>query len=170
MEAKSELKYIFSNVNEWLKFAEAKHAGLVILNSGLIIGLLSSYTNINHLLIKPVTLTGATAVGLSILFSIASQFPVTQNIIFHKKDIVNPNIYFYGHLCNFDVNSLSSILNQRDSSFSATPSDKDMMNQIIINSKITQTKFTLFKFASYLTAFGCGLIGLTIVIRQTWGF
>jgi hypothetical protein len=25
MEAKFELKYIFANINEWLKFAEAKH-------------------------------------------------------------------------------------------------------------------------------------------------
>ncbi len=166
MEAKSELKYIFANINDWLKFAEAKHAGLIILNSGMIIGLLSCYTNINHLLIKPVTLTGTTAVGLSILLSLFSQFPVTQNIIFQKKDVTNPNLYFFGHLSNFDVTSFSDLLKQRIDNFSPSKFDNDIMNQIIINSKITQTKFTLFKYASYLTAFGCSLIGLTIVIKQ----
>lgn len=29
MESKPQLKYIFANINDWLKFAEAKHDGLI---------------------------------------------------------------------------------------------------------------------------------------------
>src|SRR4028119_877820 len=35
-----DLKYIFTNVNDWLKFAEAKNAGLLALNVAATIGLL----------------------------------------------------------------------------------------------------------------------------------
>ncbi len=41
MEANSKLKYIFSNIIDWLKFAEAKHGGSIALNSGFVIALLS---------------------------------------------------------------------------------------------------------------------------------
>ncbi|UPT69332.1 MAG: hypothetical protein M0D53_08840 [Flavobacterium sp. JAD_PAG50586_2] len=94
MEAKSELKYMFANVNEWLKFAEAKHAGLIILNTALVIGILSSYGTIKHCLLKPSIVVGIICFGLSVFISIISQFPVTQNAIFRKSTIANPNLYF----------------------------------------------------------------------------
>src|SRR5689334_7270323 len=42
-----DLKYTFNNINEWLKFAEAKNAGLLALNAVAVIGILqanSSFT------------------------------------------------------------------------------------------------------------------------------
>ncbi len=41
MFMKEELNYIFGNVNEWLKFAEAKNAALIAFDSGLIAGAIS---------------------------------------------------------------------------------------------------------------------------------
>jgi hypothetical protein len=37
-----DFKYAFTNVNDWLKFAEAKNAGLIALNTAAIIGILQS--------------------------------------------------------------------------------------------------------------------------------
>jgi hypothetical protein len=37
-----DLKFAFTNVNEWLKFAEAKIAGLLALNIASIIGILQA--------------------------------------------------------------------------------------------------------------------------------
>ena len=102
MESKSELKYIFANINEWLKFAEAKHGGIIVLNAAIIVGILSSYTNIAHCLFKPVVLISMICFGVSMFLSLLSQFPVTQNIFYNIKVINNPNLYFFGHLCHFD--------------------------------------------------------------------
>jgi hypothetical protein len=170
MEAKSELKYIFSNINEWLKFAEAKHGGLVVLNAGLIVGILSSYSNINNFTNKTTLLIGMVCFGISVFVSIISQFPVTQNLFYSKKDIKNPNLYFFGHLSNLDNDTFISEYQKNDNDFKPTKFDNDLINQILVNARITQSKFSLFKFATYMTAFGSGLIGLTTILKVIWHF
>lgn len=164
-EAKQELKYIFSNINEWLKFAEAKHGGLVVLNAGLVVGILSSYTSIQAFIFKPTVLIGVICFGISVFLSIISQFPITQNIFYNKKEIQNPNLYFFGHLSHFDNQTFIDELKKVDSNFSLTKLDTDLINQILVNARIAQAKFGYFKFASYLTAFGFGLIGVSSIFK-----
>lgn len=170
MEAKAELKYIFANINDWLKFAEAKHAGLIILNSGLVFGILSSYVNIQSFIYKPTILIGVISFGISVFLSILSQFPVTQNVFYNKKEVKNPNLYFFGHLAHFDNQSFIGELQKIDKDFSASKLDNDLMNQILINARITQAKYSFFKYASYLTAFGSGVIGFSSIIKVIWHF
>jgi methyl-accepting chemotaxis protein len=170
MEAKPELKYIFSNVNEWLKFAEAKHGGLIVLNAGLVVGILSSYTNIQNFIFMPTILIGIICFGISAFLSIISQFPVTQNIFYNNKVIQNPNLYFFGHLSHFDNQTFIDEFKKVDTSFNPSKFDTDLINQILVNARITQSKFGFFKLASYLTAFGSGLIGLSSIIKIIWHF
>lgn len=170
MEVKSELKYIFANINEWLKFAEAKHGGLIVLNAGLVVGILSSYSNIQNFTNKSTLLIGMICFGFSVFISIISQFPVTQNLFYNKKDIQNPNFYFFGHLSHLDNNSFISEYQKIDKEFKPSKFDNDLINQILVNARITQSKFSLFKYASYTTAFGSGLIGLTTIIKVIWHF
>lgn len=170
MESRSELKYIFANINEWLKFAEAKHGGLIILNSGLVVGILSSYTNIQNFIFKPTILIGIICFGISVFLSIISQFPVTQNIFYNKKTISNPNLYFFGHLSHFDNQTFIVEYKKIDTSFTPSKFDTDLINQILVNARIAQAKFGFFKFASYFTAFGSGLIGLSSIIKIIWHF
>lgn len=170
MESNNEIKYIFGNVNEWLKFAEAKHAGLIVFNAGLVVGILSSYQNIHTCLFKPVVLIGMICFGLSIFLSIISLFPVTQNIFFNRKEITNPNIYFFGHLANMSKDDFVNELQNVDANYQDNRLDADLINQILINSRITTSKYLIFKYASYLTAFGFGLIGFSTVIKVIWHF
>lgn len=170
MEAKTELKYIFTNVNEWLKFAEAKHGGLIVFNAGIVVGILSSYSAIQSFIFKPTVLIGVICFGVSVFISILSQFPVTQNIFFNKKELQNPNLYFFGHLCHLDKNSFVTEYTAIDDKFSPTKFDTNLINQILVNARITQSKFTLFKFASYITAFGFGIIGFSSAIKVIWHF
>lgn len=170
MEIKSELKYIFGNVNEWLKFAEAKHAGLIVLNAGLVVGIISGYLNIQSSIFKPCLLIGIICFGLSTFLSITSLFPVTQNIFFNRKEVTNPNLYFFGHLANLSINDFLKELKKVDTSYLEDKLDKDLINQILINSRITQSKYTIFKFASYITAFGFGIIGFSTAIKIIWHF
>ena len=170
MEAKSELKYIFANINDWLKFAEAKHGGLIVLNAGLVVGILSSYSNIQNFIYKPTILIGIICFGISVFLSIISQFPVTQNIFYNKKVIPNPNLYFFGHLSHFDNQTFIEELKKVDDNFAPSKLDNDLINQILVNARITQAKYGFFKFSSYLTGFGSGLIGLSSIIKIVWHF
>lgn len=170
MEAKQELKYIFTNINEWLKFAEAKHAGLIVLNAGLVVGILSSYSNIQPFIYKTTILIGIICFGISVFSSIISQFPITQNIFYNKKEIQNANLYFFGHLSHFHNEQFINEFKKIDSAFTPTKLDDDLINQILINSRITQSKFSFFKFSSYITAFGFGLIGFSSIIKIIWHF
>lgn len=170
MESKTELKYIFGNINEWLKFAEAKHGGLVVFNLALIVGILSSYTNIQHCVFKPIIFVSVISFGFSIFLSLLSQFPVTQNIFYNLKAKSNPNLYFFGHLCHFDKTSFVNHLKSADSSFVPNKFDEDLINQILVNARITQAKFGFFKFSSYFTVFGIGIIGFSSIIKIIWHF
>lgn len=38
-DMREELKYIFTNINDWLKFAEAKHGALITFNVATIFGI-----------------------------------------------------------------------------------------------------------------------------------
>ncbi len=165
MEAKTELKYIFANINDWLKFAEAKHGGLIVLNAGLVVGILSSYSNIQNFVFKPTILIGIICFGISVFLSIISQFPVTQNIFYNKKTVQNPNLYFFGHLSHFDNQTFIDQFKKVDTSFTPSKFDTDLINQILVNARIAQSKFEFFKYAGYLTAFGSGLIGFSSIIK-----
>lgn len=170
MEAKSELKYIFSNINDWLKFAEAKHGGLIVLNAGLVVGILSSYNNIQNFIFKPIILIGIICFGISVFLSIISQFPVTQNIFYNKKAIQNPNLYFFGHISYLDNQTFIDEFKKINTGFTPSKLDIDLINQILVNARITKAKYDFFKFASYLTALGSGLIGLSSIIKIIWHF
>jgi hypothetical protein len=168
MEAKLELKYIFANINEWLKFAEAKHAGLIVLNAGFVVGILSSYANIQDFIYKPTIIIGIICFGISVFLSIISQFPVTQNIFYNKKEIQSPNLYFFGHLSHFDNQTFIEEYKKVDTKFSPTKFDTDLINQILVNARIAKAKFVFFKFACYVTAFGFGLVGISSIIKIIW--
>lgn len=165
MEANTELKYIFSNVNDWLKFAEAKHAGLIVINSGLVLGVLASYSDIKLFVSMPAVLIGGTFFGISFLLSIISQFPVTKNIFYFKNKINSPNIYFFGHLSKIEEKHFIEEFKKGDINFNPTKFDNDLINQILVNSRIANTKFLLFKFSSYTTSIGVALIVSTSLLK-----
>jgi len=54
---------------------------------------------------------------------------------------------------------------ESDENFITTKLDDSLLNIILINARIVTTKFKIFKFASYLTAFEIVLIGLSFLIK-----
>ena len=159
---KDELKYIFANVNEWLKFAEAKHAGLIVLNSAIIIGVSSSDSKLFENWAVYVSLI---ALGLSILLSLLSQFPVTSNFLVRYKEKESPNIYFFGDLAEIKMNDFITEYKKSFSDFDANSADKHLINQILVNAKITSTKFLIFKFCCWLSVFGLGVLGISTLMK-----
>lgn len=165
MEARNELKYILSSTNDLLKYGEAKHVNFVVLNSVLIVGIITSYSNIHHLVYPPMILTGTIAFGLSIFTSIVSQFPITSNVFYSRQEIENPNIYFFRHLACLDHEKFIICYKQMDTAFIPTKFHTDLINQILVNARIAHSKFVYFRIACYLTVIGAGIIGVSTIIK-----
>ena len=79
--------------------------------------------------------------------------------------IQNPNLYFFIHLSNIDNNTFLDEFKKVEKDFNPSKFDSDLINQILVNARIAQSKFSFFKFASYLTAFGSGFIGFSTIIK-----
>lgn len=163
-----ELKYIFENINNWLKFAEAKHTGLLVFNSGILVAILSLYSTVPDVIGKiPLVLT-CIFLGISTLGSLFSQFPETADLLIKKKDEIKPNLYFFEHLAKIDVEDFQKEfkLSIKTKNFSLL--DENLVVQILSNSKITSSKFKLFKFCCYFTSLGLIFQGIATLILVIW--
>ena len=73
---KDELNRIFSNVNDWLKFAETKNAGLVVFNSAAIFGIMQAFPAENTFVVFKWLMI--LLFGISICISIYTFLPVLK--------------------------------------------------------------------------------------------
>lgn len=146
-----KLKDIFSNVNEWLKFAEAKHAGLIVLNSGIIFGILTVQSSMPSV----VLIFSILLIGASLYTSFASLFPLTLKSIEDKKDFNQINVYFSGDLARLGKDDLKMILlKQMKIQHEFDGMEDDMIQQIIANARVAGRKYYLFKVAMILLMTG----------------
>jgi len=165
---KSDIKDIFQNINEWLKFAEAKHAGLIVLNSGIIFGVLSIYKDYKTYVDWHFILATLIVIGISIFLSLISFFPVTKNNIDKSSRVDNPNVFFFGTLSKLQESDLKEELLKITPNYTFDKFDDDLLNQIIVNAKITSNKYKLFKYSILMTAIGFGLPIVNVLIRLIW--
>ena len=168
MQTDPELRFIFSNVNEWLKFAEAKLAGMIVLNSAIIIGILSSYGTIHDYIDKNAAIIGVIAVGASLFWCIATQLPVLNKFLSGGRSTGTLNLYYFGHLANLTQQEFLNEFKRVNPNFSPSLLDEQLTNQILINACIAKAKFVAFRNAGYLTASGIGIIAFTSVIKTLW--
>lgn len=146
-----KLKDIFINVNEWLKFAEAKHAGLIVLNSGIIFGILTLQSGLPGIVLVFAVLF----VGASLYTSFASLFPLTLKSIEDKKDFDQINVYFSGDLARLGKDDLKQIIQkQMKITHAFDGMEEDLIQQIIANARVAARKYFLFKVALILLMAG----------------
>ncbi|MFE8598329.1 Pycsar system effector family protein [Archangium violaceum] len=154
------LQYILSQVNDWLKFAEAKNAALVAASIATIIGLLQAN-------IKPDPPPNSFQIihsfkffylnslpwllGCSGLISLISFLPKTTIPFITskagKKD--TDNLLFFGDIAKYDTDDYTKALQK---SWQTTPSSigdesKHLSEQIVVNSGIAVWKYSCFKLA-----------------------
>ncbi len=152
-----ELKCIFANVNEWLKFAETKNAVLVALDGGAVLGVLGLLKDqprfpewvIFYLWVFIIF----NVIALSIaLFSFLPQTKIPYFWLIGEPNSKD-NLIFYGHIKKYDVNQYLSALYTSDSqqpkNFSKL--ELDYANQIIVNSQIADRKYNYFRVALWFT-------------------
>lgn len=165
---KQDIKEIFQNVNEWLKFAEAKHAGLIVLNSGLIFGILSIYKDYKTIIDWRLILVIIIVISVSIILSLISLFPKTKNETKNKQVNVTANLYFFGSLSKLSEIELKSELLKSNPNYHFDRFEEDLLNQIIVNAIITTKKYKLFKFAIWFTTAGIVMPVIILISKIIW--
>ena len=179
---KDDLKFIFANVNDWLKYAEAKNAALTSIIGAFIFGIISSWNKI-PLLMHPVLKYYVLPLFIICLIICVWSFVpklnyknILDKVIKNQKSkktedknegnnleklLENKNLIYYGDLRLFN----QKILLKRLKIESPTNIEMDLAQQIIVNSNITWLKYILFKWAGNLFLFGIisGAIIITLI-------
>ena len=181
-ELEETLYKIFNNVNEWLKFGEAKNFGLLSLNAAIMFGFSQTTFDSNSLVKIIGYYVFAPFALLSSLLSLISLFPILStiekgsaikgvlarlcNLI--DKETSFENIHFYGYLRNIDENEfIAKFQLKTNSTLAFNKFEEELVVQILYNSRITWLKYQFFKLSAFLSLLGIllcpfALLGLKI--------
>jgi hypothetical protein len=163
-----QLKNIFTNINDWLKFAETKTAALLTGNGLLIFGIIRTLKDqeINPALTQFIYFVLLLLI-LSLLTCLISFIPSLKLpwLITSKKPSDSDNLLFFGHAAKYNSESylekLFSSTENPEKSF--TTYEKYYAEQIIVNSIIALRKFRLFTFAIWLSVGAVMTLLLTLL-------
>lgn len=169
-----DLKYTFSNISDWLKFAEAKNAGLLALNIACIIGIIQGEQSFAKDL---KTFEGI----LIVMFCISSCFclytilpVVNKGFRFYKKmedtafnnSLNSLNALFYKDIANLSAEQFNKLFEHKHN-ITLSNAEKDFENQITNNAEICVQKYALFMIASWFS-FGAFVMGIFLVIINSF--
>lgn len=160
------LKFIFSNVNDWLKFAEAKNGVLVAFNGAAIWGTLQGFEmicKINPLLKIPTYFFIVCAfVGIVIsLFSFMPSLKLSKRAIseIDNQIIKDQSLIFFRDISQFNSDTYLKVLYSRSEGKLPDKTNSyelDIANQIVANSRNGWLKYRRFFWALNVTL--CGMV------------
>lgn len=160
---KDHLEYIFSNVNDWLKFAETKSATLLAANGVMLFGILRLAKDQELDLCTTIGLVaGCICFSISLIFCLSSFVPSLTMPWVHKKyeKTANDNLLYFGHIENYTPYAYLKALRTscREQAGSDDKYLEMLAQQIITNSVITSYKYSIFKKSIWLTSIGVVII------------
>jgi hypothetical protein len=177
MEKETTLLNIFNNINRWLEYAEKKNTYIFSLFSLMIIftpfiGRLSSLNSLIKISIGVFYILYV----ITMIITIISLFPKT---IISKDKLSNgknkklkesDNLLFYGDIAKY---SREEYMDRLEKKYRINICESEylihLVDQIIINSNITQDKMNLFKYTSVLTIIALVEFALCFCINL-WAF
>lgn len=144
-----------AQVNEWLKFAEAKNGALVVLNSAVVALSIPPaiashpWTDLAQLWLW----TSWLLLAAGLLIALLSFLPATQIPFLDPAQPTSPNdnLIFFGHARNYDVEEYLHALRERTGAPHDSGWERDVAGQIITNAKIASWKYSCFKGALWCT-------------------
>jgi hypothetical protein len=183
LKHEEQLQKIFTNVNDWLKFAEAKNFGLLSLNAAIVFGFSQSNFECGSAILKAGFYVFSPFAVFSFFASLLSLFPILSSIEKGKyaKSWINKfsnwidteaafeNIHFYGYLKNIDTKEFEKVfLCKVNSKKEFIPYENDLATQILYNSRITWLKYQLFKIGAFFFLAGAAFFLIAIPIIKYW--
>ncbi|XHR97415.1 hypothetical protein ACFJIV_12610 [Mucilaginibacter sp. UC70_90] len=170
------LKYIFANINDWLKFAEAKCAGILALNIAALIGVLQAQPIFTKDIQDGQGLL-LIIFSLSSIITLYSLIPKLNTLVKFYKVLSDLDaeiarrqqnnkpplncIYFGDIACLTDA--MFSMLATSKTIDENEPLDRLLIHQIVINAKIAMQKYYIFSVASWVTCLGY-LFGIVLIL------
>jgi len=168
----TRLLIILNMVGDWLKFAEAKNAGLVVLTGTGITAILTLLTGDRNPG-RPVELGliwTEIFLSLSLLLATYSFLPKLLppvDTTMEPADSQAPaNYYFYGDLakCASSDMLIAAIAGERRE-YPPSESDRYLANQIIANSRIATRKFRIFSLSASMAYLAVAPIPIVLLIE-----
>lgn len=146
---------VFTNVNDWLKFAEAKNAMLIAFNGASIFGIIRlmeiDYINqsdflINYLLFVIISLVFST---VNCLISFAPRIKIIKGGFFDSGKI--PNVLFFEYLKGKTNVEIIKEITGNDNEIEYSTFEKDIAEQIKQNSIVASRKYSHFTVSVWIT-------------------
>lgn len=151
-----KLKDIFTNINDWLKYAEAKSATLIAGNGALIFGLAGIIEN--YKLPKIIECSAYLSIACCVISMILCLLSIVPSLSmpWENKPVGtnnNDNLLYFQHIAKYTPNNYLVKLSKKLGGNIGTPNDfqKDLANQIIVNATIACRKYSYFKVAVWFT-------------------
>ncbi len=171
---------LFQNVNDWLKFAEAKNAVLLAFAGAGMTATLTVLVSAQNLFnsLRWGLISATILLCVCAFLCILSFLPKTDlekilRVRSSQSEQPKPedNLYFYGHLKKYQAEELLDRLNQTYLSNSPVSQPyskeaKDLAVQVTINSGIAFIKFEIFRYAVYTLA--AAIISVPVFILITF--
>lgn len=163
----------YHNVMSWLHFAEAKNAALITFNSGAIFAIGTAYTQMNSVpqWLCIAMLAACSILGLSLVVGFSSFFPRLTLLPGAGAPKANSgnNIWYFGHIAEMGVDTyLQELARKSGSTLAFSEIDRDLAQQIVVNSTIAVTKYGIFRISLWITL--CALASPMVALLIYWFF
>ncbi|HYX34650.1 MAG TPA: Pycsar system effector family protein [Oligoflexus sp.] len=156
---RDELRAILENVNKWLQHAESKNGAVITLNGASFFAIKGAFDLDKAGFLMKIYLGFLLfCIVVALVSSLLSFLPQTKISWISSKALTDAkdNVYFFGHLLNFQSNELIDRLKTDPGyqNYSEGEIDVALADQIITNSMIARRKYQYFKFSIWITLFG----------------
>ena len=156
MDMQEDLRFICSNVDAGLRYAEGKHISFVAFNGLALFGgfgilrnlsteVVGGYVYIMMILIMLV-------LGVALLASIYSFIPIIVKRLDGDAALAAcTDVLFFEHIKHHSVDSYAQLLcnGYLADAKDISPLDRCIMSQIIVNARLSSRKFAIFKIVAY---------------------
>lgn len=148
------LDLMLSKVVDWVKYAEAKNAVLVVFDSSLLIALLSLLADKQNTFLIPCwyIIISIVLLIVSAALSLFSFMPILKIIHFNNTNKTEElNLFHFGDIAQINAETYIDLLKIRYGFDCCSEIDKDLANQILVNSRVAVYKLRIFRIALWLT-------------------
>jgi hypothetical protein len=153
------LEHVLMTVSDDLRFAETKNAALLTANAAAVIAIGQLFVSHPHLGAWPAAYL--TAVGLagtvSGILGLISFVPGVRPRPPRPHQVPGPadNLLYFAHIRKYDGASyLTTMSAAMDAAGARTPLERMYADQIVASARIADRKFTLFRYAVWITITG----------------
>lgn len=157
-QMEERLKYVVGLVNDWLRYAETKNAGLLVA-SGTLLKLATDHfpPRTDGPVIFYGALLGCGCMVLSVIVCLLSFLPALKFewLVSKRARSAKHNLFYFRHIAMFSAFDYLTALYQAEGLTDAKRKvEIDLAGQIVINSKIATRKFLEFSAALWISVVG----------------